>query len=298
MAHSIKWNMRIPAILLISLLVLPACTIPPKPVIRYRSAGPGELWDNGLSTQRAESDRFAFTSAFLELPLDAVRGDDGPRALTFQIAAENRSESARLIDPEAFRIAIPGKDSALPAIDPEAVILQARRDKAAEDAAYATGILVQAPFQAIAGIASVASHFVTRTPEEEKRDRQAEADQRRSDSEAEKNHLGALAEADARENHWAQRFLRKTTLAPGMRIQGRVGFAADAYRDTPDTLLLRFRRADGSFAELGRFARFRDSAEIVAKTAALAADSAWDAQRTLNVTLRPHSSRRNASGSK
>jgi hypothetical protein len=54
--------------------LLAACSLTPRPVIRYQSAEPDDLWGNGLSLHRAAYGRLAFTSGFLELSRRTVGG--------------------------------------------------------------------------------------------------------------------------------------------------------------------------------------------------------------------------------
>jgi hypothetical protein len=49
--------------------------------------------------------------------------------------------------------------------------------------------------------------------------------------------------------------LRKTTLFAGMEAQGRVAFAVTGDATPPDTLVLQWKRPDGTYADLGRYGR-------------------------------------------
>lgn len=247
------------AALVVFPFLLASCAITPKPVVRYRTDGPGDLWNNGLQLHPADTRPFDFTTAFLELSRQPVQGYTGPRPLTFLVSACNRSDSALLLDPVDFRIGIPGKDSVLAAIDPEAVIHQARRDGAAEEARHSTEQGISALFTLPILVAEMATAFTPRTEEEEEQRRKDREERRRMEAESEEHHAKNMAEAASREALWSEYALRKTTLFPGMRTQGKVSFAVDLYARTPDTLLLQYWTGEGRLLDLGLYTIVRDT---------------------------------------
>lgn len=92
-------------------------------------------------------------------------------------------------------------------------------------------------------------------PKTEAERRRTEKESREREAETEARHAKALEEWKCVKNEWSVNALRKTTLMPGVEVQGRVAFAGPAEAPPADTLLLQWKRPDGSFADLGRYAR-------------------------------------------
>ncbi|GEM_PF-6092164 len=241
-------------------LLLGACA--PAPVVRYQTFGPDDVWTNGQQLHPAKTARLAIHSGFLELSPDPVQGFDGPRPLTFLISAENRSDSALMIEAGDFRLTVPGKDSVLSPIDPETVIQVARIDRANADAHYETEKGTEAVFGVTDLIVDVAQLFSKQTPDQrdaqEKAERKREEDRRERQADDAARHERDVGEAVSREKTWSDQALRKTTLFPGIRLQGKVSFAAKAYTMTPDSLMLQYRERDGHYADLGLYGMRHD----------------------------------------
>lgn len=127
----------IPSSLVMAALCLGACSFTPAPVIRYRAESTGALWERGTEFHVSRARSLEIRTGFLDVSTDNIMGYQSSRQLLFMVSAENRSDSAALLDPLDFHMKILGRDSILESIDPEAVILRARQDQAAKDAAYA-----------------------------------------------------------------------------------------------------------------------------------------------------------------
>jgi hypothetical protein len=245
-------------------LSLSCCGFAPDPVLRYRTADErGDSWSNGLRLHHAAAKRFAFTTAFLECARDP-RGYAGPRLLQFRIVAVNPSDGAESIDPADFRVAVPakggapGKGSLWAAIDPEAMILQARKDRAAEETRFASDGIAHGVVALSGSISDIGSAFAFQTPEERKRAREEEKQRREDEAYSQAQHDKNMADASSLEAFWSGA-LRKTTLTPGMAAQGRVSFALEDRVFSPDTLRLQYRNADGSVSDLGDYGLVRDA---------------------------------------
>jgi hypothetical protein len=266
-------------------LSLAACAyIPPPSPVRYEPAGPEDIWSDGMRLHPAPGGTgpLAFTSGFFETTLRTTPfGETFGTSLTFLIMAENRSAQPIVLDPMAFRAYLPAESLTLEPLDPEHAIRTANREvtDANGELVHARGLdaMVHLPLLLL-DIASTGS----KTPEQEKKDRQFWEDERKSAAERDARHQERMRLAGERRDQWSERALRKTTLLPGMRALGTVSFVENATAMRPDTLVLRYRglngredgRVEGSEADLGRFGRIRDSVEDARLRATARFDSA------------------------
>lgn len=239
-------------------LTLNACFFAPQEVVRFRAERAGSTWSNGLELHAANTRQLEVRSGFLGYSHDKIHGYSGPYPLFFLISATNQSDSSVLIDPLDFRISVPGqgKDSNLAAIDPEAALHKARQDMAAEVASHASYEGTTLAIDAVGAVLGLAHLFST--PEERsdwvksrERDRETQEDIRR-------RHREKMAEFSARERLWSDSAMRKTTLAPGGLLRGRIGFAIESYAAIPDTARLEYRERTGGFSELVTYGRVRE----------------------------------------
>jgi hypothetical protein len=172
----------------------------------------------------------------------------------------------------AFRAYLPAESLSLEPVDPEEAVRRANREviDAKGESVHAQGIeaMVHLPLLLL-DIAATGS----KTPDQEKKDRQFWEDERKSAAERHARHQERMRIAGERRDQWSERALRKTTLFPGMRALGTVSFVENATAMRPDTLVLRYRwmsgreagmkegMAESWEADLGRFGRIRDSVE-------------------------------------
>ena len=240
---------------------LGGCSFSPQPVVQYRATAEGSTWDHGVELHPARTERLDLRTGFLECRREPVRDYAGPRPLFFRVEAANRSNTAVLFDPVDFRIAIPGSDSLFTALDPEAVLYGSRKDMSVEEADYDGKQATAAIENSVSCGIDFLSLFAKETPEA-KRDREkAREDARQRQEEDEQRHSEAVHRLSAHEAFWADSVLRKTTLPPGGRLAGRIGFGVPSYGPTPDSLLLQYRERTGAFADLAGYGIVRDSAE-------------------------------------
>lgn len=263
-------------------LSLAACAyIPPQLPVRYEPAGPEDIWSDGMRLHPADTRPLAFTSGFYEASLRTTHlGETYGTPLTFLIMAENRSAQPITLDPMAFRAYLPAESLSLTPLDPETAIRMANREvtDAKGESVHARGLdaMVHLPLLLL-DIASTGS----KTPEQEKKDRQFWEDERNSAAERDARHQERMRIAGERRDQWSERALRKTTLFPGMRALGTVSFVENTAAMRPDTLVLRYRVMDGMEpgrdVDLGRFGRIRDSVEDARLRATAKFDSAHGA---------------------
>jgi hypothetical protein len=246
--------------LLPAALCMSACSFSPAPVVRYRAESPGALWDHGMELHASAATSLEIRTGFLELSKDLALGYPGPQSLFFLISAENRSNSAVLVDPLDFRIRIPGGDSILSSIDPEAVILRARQDQATEDASYAGRMGTALGLGLVESVLDLATAFAPSTREQDREWEESKERSRQDKEDIEARHRERTDEISARRIQWSDSALRKTTLRPGGTLRGRVGFAVGAYAPPPDSLLIQYREKEGRHIDLITYGIIRDTA--------------------------------------
>lgn len=240
----------------LSIFALGGCGFTPPPVLHYQTADSADLWQQGLRQHPGRTPGFSFTTAYLEFSRDAVPGLGGSRSIVFRVAVRNEGPGSALLDPVDFALIPPGSGPALPPIDPERVLAAAERGKAAEQAMYADADLAEGIADlplVILNLASDLSGATTAQQDLERRELEAYRREQRRDRAA--RHTKAMAEWKGVTDAWSANALRKTTLLPGTEAQGRVAFAVPADSLPADTLLLRWKRPDGAWAELGRYGR-------------------------------------------
>jgi hypothetical protein len=248
-------------LVLCAALGLGACSFTPAPVIRYRAAEAAGIWTHGLHLSAARTPLLEIQSGFLEFSPDPVLGLSGPRPLFFALSVTNASDAAKsqvLLDPGDFRMTMPGKDTVIAALDPEAVILEARKDLASEDARYGGTLGTEAGLATAAFALDIASLFARQT-EKEKEDWEESRErdrQRRKDEKSE--HEERVRDINRRIDEWSGQSVRKTTMPPGMKVAGRIGFGLPARSDAPDSLVLQYKYG-GAYHDLARYGLVRDS---------------------------------------
>lgn len=244
------------------------------PVARYRTTDSADVWNNGNRVHRQSARTLEFASTFEGISRDLVEGYPRHRSLNFLISAANPenpaptptpaigpvgpARQAHLLDPMDFRLRIAGTDSVLLPIDPESQLEKVRAKGAAEESRYVNEQGIDAMLTLPLLVLETASLFTTRTPEETREAEEEQERRRNREIETRERHERSMNEAAGRERHWSGQALRKTTLPPGTEYQGRLFFAVDAFKPTPDSLFLQYREAH-AYTDLGLYIQFRDS---------------------------------------
>jgi hypothetical protein len=250
-----------PMLVCLAAQFLGGCSFSPLPIVQYRATAEGSGWDHGVELHPAKTERLDLRTGFLEYRREPIRDNSRQHPLYFRIEAANRSDTAVILDPVDFRIAIPGSDTMFSALDPEAITEGIREDMASEDARHGRE-LGAAVFESVASLSlDVLSLFAKETPEEKRDWQETKLDMRHRQSDREQRHSEAAERLSAREAFWADSVLRKTTLPPGGRLAGRIGFGVVSYGPTPDSLLLQYRERSGAFTDLTGYRIIRDSVE-------------------------------------
>jgi hypothetical protein len=268
------------ALLAAFILLLSACSSSPGPLIRYRTAdAPGDVWERGQKHTPARTRDLDFTSTFLDSPPHPKLVYPEPGPLFFQLSVTNISRDTCLLDPADFRIRCRGTDSAIAIMDPEWNIDRLRRDRQSENADYASSEAISPVVEVTLGMLAhdIVSALASEAPDKERRDAAVLDAVKKSEehrAEAKESHRIYQEEAADHAAFWSDQALRKTTLPPGRRISGPIGFRLDPNTAPPDTLLLQYREATGAYADLGRYGLVPDSVFINRKAAYRAADSA------------------------
>jgi hypothetical protein len=235
-------------------------------VVRYRTAdAPGDSWSAGVKRHTERRGDLIFTTSFSDFSSEEVSPFSDLRPLEFRVEVANPSADTFLIDPADFALRVRGKDSVLAAVDPERPIQEARRQRADETKSHKEWEAGNGAFALIGGalaigaaVECVATSSCQSEPSEDERHR--EEKEHRDSEDLERAHASALAEAEARETYWSTRYLRKTTLYPGAKMEGLIGFGIRA-RGLPDSVTLEYRQRGGGHSDLGLYGQERDSTE-------------------------------------
>ncbi len=213
-----------PFALAVSLALVSGCAA--APVFQMSSLEPDAAWFRGQHEVRRESGGVAVAAAF-------ERCEGG--LLFFDIAVVNRSRATLDIDPVDFTYTVEASGTtstdrpglAVHAVDPEAQLARLDLGIAQSEASHATLVgldLVGGVLDVAVDVASAGTRTEAESREDDRQDRERDADRRHEDA----SHTATMNSLTEQRHAWASTTLRRTQLAPGEHIAGRVAFPSAA----------------------------------------------------------------------
>lgn len=207
------------------LVLLASCS--PAPVLRLTPTAGDTSWLDGKEYMRS-------TAGGLEVAV-AFEGIEN-NLILFEIFVGNETGQQVTISPERFyyvpllflpdSFKVDSLTLIVHAIDPETKILDLDKQIEQEKTSYANAAGIDAVFCFLGFLVDVATIGKTKSKEEieseELQEREEDLDRR----EREINHANRLTEIKATKERWATTSLRRTTLASGESIAGRIHFQA------------------------------------------------------------------------
>ncbi len=202
-----------------TVLVLSSCMVKPKPVVNIYSSDKNIFWSYGQQFITKKSNNLEVTTAF--------EREDG-YSLIFDIEIYNNSKDTFLVSPEKFyyigNTIIPQDSIVLTlAYDPEERLLNLKKSRSIERANEINS--TKSTF--LEGALQLAVDISPKT-DEEKVENSEQKQVKRERQEREKEEIQEYIHSlDNSRRKWSTGVLRKTTLAPGYSVYGKVYFNRD-----------------------------------------------------------------------
>ena len=197
---------------------LAGCTVTPRPVYRAHPVEGSGIWNNGTELVELQQDG-----------LEVVATCEGFQhgRLVFLVEVANDTDAALTVDPAAFFLENPGTGNSpwmIAALDPEAQLLAADLSRSRAVARRQSRQNTDMLFSLAEVVASVAETGQEVTPEQKRQRHETDEDIARLQEEERLAHQARMEAVGRQQYLWANETLRKTTLAPGQMIGGRVRF--------------------------------------------------------------------------
>ena len=217
------------ALLLLLMFCCASCS--PAPVLQLTALNPAPSWTRGRIEAVEQTDSLEWRVVF-----EGTERDD----LVFAVAAWNRSTRPRLVDPSAFSCTLVltngkvprGLASPIPARDPERVL----RDVSIRESSVLADQRSSESFDGLVALVELADDLAngaTRTEEEQRRVDREHIDRAEQQDRDQRERHDRLHELAQMRDAWTGAALRRTRLAPGDSVAGRVYLPASAFAGIP-----------------------------------------------------------------
>ncbi len=241
------------------LFILSSCASSPTVIYRLNTVGNNweKRWLNGREFTKLEDDKVELVIAF-----DEIRGG----LISFDIELLNKSRRTILVSNELFEMisldakgnTVDNKKNRQTAIDPEKVLIRLDLLEARENSQYENDKNSDAVFSLFELFADIAVISTAKTQKEKdkwiERSEKSRRENREREAEKEKEHNNFKFLLSDEKYKWKINALRKSSLLPGEKIQGKIFFN---FNDKASIIKLKFINGDDTLVLLFNVLKYK-----------------------------------------